>query len=52
MQLEHLSIDGRRKLPFCGFHVLLGRWLRWALLAIGAGLAGGNGDAACDGPHG
>ena len=34
MQLEHLSIDGRRKLPFCGFHALLGRWLRWALLAM------------------
>ena len=34
MQLEHLSIDGRRKLPFCGFHALLGRWLRWDLLAM------------------
>ena len=34
MQLEHLSIDGRRKLPFCSFHALLGRWLRWALLAM------------------
>ena len=34
MQLKHLSIDGRRKLPFCGFHALLGRWLRWALLAM------------------
>ena len=34
MQLEYLSLDGRRKLPFCGFHALLGRWLRWALLAM------------------
>ena len=37
MQLEHLSIDGRRKLPLLpllGFHALLGRWLRWALLAV------------------
>ena len=34
MQLEHLSIDGRRKLPFCIFHALLGRWLWWALLAM------------------
>ena len=34
MQLEHLSIDGRHKLPFCSFHALLGRWLRRALLAM------------------
>ena len=34
MQLKHLSIDGRRKLPFCSFHALLGRWLRWAFLAM------------------
>ena len=34
MQLEHLSIDGRRKLPLLGFQALLGRWLRWALLAV------------------
>ena len=34
MQLEHLSIDGRRKLLFRGFHALLGRWLRRAFLAM------------------
>ena len=39
MQLEHLSIDGRRKLLFRGLHA-------------GAGLAGGDGNAACDGTHG
>ena len=53
MQLEHLSIDGRRKLPFCGFHALAGALAPVGLAGhAGAGLAGGDGNAACDGTHG